>query len=1017
MKINFFRSLFKNPNFEQSKKYDYAAFISYKHAQHSLLVTKFISALKNYAKPLFTRPIKIFRDEDHLIPGLDLPQLIREKLASSEFLILLATPGAALSPWVHDELKIWCGDLKRAEKIVIVILDGTISIKPDTKTIDWDKTDCIPLVLKNYVTSVPYYIDFRSMSAEQATLANPKFKHAINAIISRFRNVDPNEMLGEEIAQFRRGSRIKRMTMGVVALLAVGFSFTTYFAENQRRRAVLELLESSGRESVLASRDDRPSAGLRALRAAIKSSSSSIPLFQVPLPASTMDAGFLALVEDRSGPVISLELRKQSIERIDDNNSAAPPTSAVFNNTGTMVAAGVGFDAAIWRTSDGNLVRTIQTEDEIEKILFNERGTLLFLVSINASGHRTLTAVDIATGTLARRDVVRCGSIPCLPGVSGQEPLRRITKINDLAVVRNQNTPSPFQYIVPTAYYRGAAADRYHVFLEETDTYSTNIFVIDEVTQSVTKRDVGGSEIAISQGQPILVAGGMTHIDEEGQFFYVYNLLPTNGKLRLDRTRQFYVPHARMTEDLWLDPSGATLHFNAKSVGTGGGIGIRMSGAIDMQNGRLLWSKSFNGSTIYNGNMKVQAQFDTVGSVLNSRDGERIFGFDGEPLVFSDDGSVLLSRLEYAGRDQKKVKANWQLTEIIKKKRFASYDLTPRSIRGECNFAAFPFRQTDNTIGRRWNPHDWAKAKGVSMNTPSNTIALSGTTASIYKLNVNGEKTEVSQQNKQREDVPMSALEKSEIVKRFSALTQAKPLSGTNIYTVSVSNDKRWLGEVALREVDDERHNAVLGKWWIFDQSNSMRQTASGTIKWDMTVNAGNNMWMANYIYFPAGSGLGFVQNSACTLSAVSLAAGKSLGQLELAYTNLDVVERVSDDVIMIGSSDWYGATRVMQLASIPDFRPGPSIVFADGLENDNALDEVTVLPSDMIKDTSKAKVVADATDDELEYCAEKLSIVDSRFLILDQEKSGKCQLRPEGIQTFKLPPWGKRLEAILRAP
>src|SRR4029450_2077397 len=84
----------------------YRAFISYKHGRSRVFAERLESALMAYAKPLLGRPIAIFRDERHLRPGIDLPALIRSALTDSDFLIVLASPEAAASPWVNDELAI-----------------------------------------------------------------------------------------------------------------------------------------------------------------------------------------------------------------------------------------------------------------------------------------------------------------------------------------------------------------------------------------------------------------------------------------------------------------------------------------------------------------------------------------------------------------------------------------------------------------------------------------------------------------------------------------------------------------------------------------------------------------------------------------------------------------------------------------------------------------------------------------------------------------------------------------------
>ncbi len=73
----------------------YKAFISYKHHISTTFAERLEQSLKGYAKPLFTPPYKILRDEKHLRPGMDLTQMIRDALLASEYLILLASKEAA----------------------------------------------------------------------------------------------------------------------------------------------------------------------------------------------------------------------------------------------------------------------------------------------------------------------------------------------------------------------------------------------------------------------------------------------------------------------------------------------------------------------------------------------------------------------------------------------------------------------------------------------------------------------------------------------------------------------------------------------------------------------------------------------------------------------------------------------------------------------------------------------------------------------------------------------------------
>jgi hypothetical protein len=122
----------------------YKAFISYKHHVSSAFAERLEQALKGYAKPWLKPPFKVFRDEKHLRPGTDLPEMIRGALRDSEFLLLLASKEATESPWVSDELNYWCRQLDRVGNLVIVLVKDRIVVDGAKQTIDWEKTDALP---------------------------------------------------------------------------------------------------------------------------------------------------------------------------------------------------------------------------------------------------------------------------------------------------------------------------------------------------------------------------------------------------------------------------------------------------------------------------------------------------------------------------------------------------------------------------------------------------------------------------------------------------------------------------------------------------------------------------------------------------------------------------------------------------------------------------------------------------------------------------------------------------------
>lgn len=88
----------------------YKAFISYSHAADGKLAPLLQSGLHRFAKPfLRMRAMRVFRDATslHLTPALW--PTIQKALHESEHFILMASPEAAKSDWVREEVKEWLG--------------------------------------------------------------------------------------------------------------------------------------------------------------------------------------------------------------------------------------------------------------------------------------------------------------------------------------------------------------------------------------------------------------------------------------------------------------------------------------------------------------------------------------------------------------------------------------------------------------------------------------------------------------------------------------------------------------------------------------------------------------------------------------------------------------------------------------------------------------------------------------------------------------------------------------------
>ncbi len=230
----------------------YKAFISYKHSEYSRKQAEALErALKRYAKPLLQAPIKIFRDEKHMVPGDGLSQLIKNGLDNSEYLIFLAEKEAAQSVWCQDELEYWCNGLGRAKKLIIVHIGDRISFDLDNDRIDWAQTSALPALLQAFITSIPLYADLAWIQKDQdSDLENIRYRGIINTISAKFRGITPEEINDEEIRDYRRNKRLRNLVIFFLSVLLILSSFTTWWALEQQGIANVERMRAEDSASV-----------------------------------------------------------------------------------------------------------------------------------------------------------------------------------------------------------------------------------------------------------------------------------------------------------------------------------------------------------------------------------------------------------------------------------------------------------------------------------------------------------------------------------------------------------------------------------------------------------------------------------------------------------------------------------------------------------------------------------------------------------------------------------------------
>ena len=217
----------------------YAAFISYRHTDYDLEHARSLeTALRRYAKPLWRPPIAIFRDARVLKPGDDLPRGIRKALVGSEYLLYLATKNAAESPWVQEELRIWCEEMHRTDRLIIVHVSDSIEVDATSKAVNWERTDALPALLKPFISTAPVWVDLSWASKDaQRDLLNADYRAAINAITARLRGLEPGAMSDGEVITHRRNMRLRNVFIAVIFFSMLAAIFFGARANSEAKNA------------------------------------------------------------------------------------------------------------------------------------------------------------------------------------------------------------------------------------------------------------------------------------------------------------------------------------------------------------------------------------------------------------------------------------------------------------------------------------------------------------------------------------------------------------------------------------------------------------------------------------------------------------------------------------------------------------------------------------------------------------------------------------------------------------
>lgn len=423
----------------------FQAFISYARSTSTPLATALQGAVERFAKPWYQlRATRIFRDDTSMSANTALWSTIEGGLRQSKWLVLLATPEAAASEYVTNELRWWL-DHKSADTILLVQASGELWWDRAANRFDTARSTALPRVLVDAYREEPRWIDLRWFEDEGGLgTADPRFEERVADIAATVRGEDRDGLIGENVRQHRRARRLARSAIAgltVLLLVAVMAGIVAVMqageATQQRDRAEEEARVATARQLAATAQSlvdtDIVKARLLAdqafrmeddalTRAALLQSITSNPYL---LDAVDFDGSATALagsadgkhviIGTSAGAVLQWDRAGRAMTALREDGGAV--TGISVSDDGRTVAAAFGKDAwrttrsiAVWR--DGALVEG--PSDAVGPVVVSPSGE---------------TVVHARTTTTSSGDAVPGVEVAVLRGVSGTanaEPLGEV---------------------------------------------------------------------------------------------------------------------------------------------------------------------------------------------------------------------------------------------------------------------------------------------------------------------------------------------------------------------------------------------------------------------------------------------------------------------------------------------------------------------------------------------------------------------------------------------------------------
>ncbi|PBC81233.1 WD40 repeat [Streptomyces sp. 2224.1] len=336
----------------------YAAFISYSHQADIRRAQHLRQALHSFAKPWnSTRALRVFLDNAALSADPGLWSTVERALGDSEFLVLMASPQSARSPWVAKEIS-WWRQGPRARNLLLVVTGGELHWDDTARDFDWARTTCLPPELSGLFEEEPRWVDLSWMGEDHTgDLRDPRFRECVADLAAPLHKRPKDELIGEDVSQRRRFQRFRRGMLAAMTALAVLSTTAAVYAFVQRQTAQEQARIATARQlaatALNLSGDDLEVASLLALQA-----------YQVQKTPETLSA--LYRLTTQSPHLVRFVRGDGRVTAL--AHTALPRYMAAGTDKGSVT---------IWTSDGARTAGRVSVSGEVTSLVFSNDGRLL----------------------------------------------------------------------------------------------------------------------------------------------------------------------------------------------------------------------------------------------------------------------------------------------------------------------------------------------------------------------------------------------------------------------------------------------------------------------------------------------------------------------------------------------------------------------------------------------------------------------------------------------------------------